>query len=249
MCLIVVGWRAHRQFPLVVAANRDEFYARPTAVAGRWPGAEQIIGGRDLEAGGTWLGITDGGRFAAVTNVREPGMTKGVRSRGELTRAFLYSEVPAIDFAQQIEGSEFSGFNLLLGDGKSLVYCSNRDGPPRELAPGIYGLSNHVLDSPWPKLVQARQALTEALDRLPDESAFFALLADRTIVPDQALPNTGISIEWERLLSPVFVSSEDYGTRASTVLWQRTDGAIEFHEQSFGPGGQALQSSVISTSV
>lgn len=249
MCLIVVGWRVHRQYPLVVAANRDEFYARPTAVAGRWPDAEQIIGGRDLEAGGTWLGITDGGRFAAVTNVREPGMSKGLRSRGELTRAFLRSDLPAIDFAQKIEGSEFSGFNLLLGDGKSLIYCSNRDGPPRELAPGIYGLSNHVLDSPWPKLVQARQAFTEALDRLPDKSAFFGLLAERTIVPDHALPNTGVSIEWERLLSPVFVSSEDYGTRASTVLWQRTDGAIEFHEQSFGPGGQALQSSVISTSV
>ena len=249
MCLIVVGWRVHPDYPLVVAANRDEFYARPTAIAARWPDVPQIIGGIDLEAGGTWLGITESGRFAAVTNVREPNMAKAASSRGALTRDFLLSNMPAGDFAQQIEGSHYAGFNLLLSDGESLLYCSNRDGEPRALPPGIYGLSNHLLDSPWPKLVQARQRFTAALQHLPEEAAFFELLADQSIVADDKLPQTGVPLEWERLLSAVFVKSENYGTRASTLLWQGSDGTLKLHEQSFGPNGQALQSSVISTSL
>ena len=249
MCLIVVGWRVHPDYPLVVAANRDEYYARPTAIAARWPDVPQIIGGIDLEAGGTWLGITESARFAAVTNVREPNMAKAASSRGALTRDFLLSNMPAGDFAQQIEGSHYAGFNLLLSDGESLLYCSNRDGKPRALPPGIYGLSNHLLDSPWPKLVQARQRFTAALQHLPEEAAFFELLADQTIVEDDKLPQTGVPLEWERLLSAVFVKSENYGTRASTLLWQGSDGTLKLHEQSFGPNGQALQSSVISTSL
>ncbi len=249
MCLIVVGWRVHPDYPLVVAANRDEFYVRPTAIAARWPDAPQIIGGIDLEAGGTWLGITESGRFAAVTNVREPNMAKAASSRGALTRDFLLADLPAGDYAAQIEGSHYAGFNLLLSDGESLLYCSNRDGEPRALPPGIYGLSNHLLDSPWPKLVQARQRFTAALQHLPEEAAFFELLADQTIVEDDKLPQTGVPLEWERLLSAVFVKSENYGTRASTLLRQRSDGTLKLHEQSFGPNGQALQSSVISTSL
>ena len=249
MCLIVVGWRVHPDYPLVVAANRDEFYARPTAIAARWPDVPQIIGGIDLEAGGTWLGITESGRFAAVTNVREPNMAKAASSRGALTRDFLLADMPAGDYAEQIEGSHYAGFNLLLSDGESLLYCSNRDGEPRALPPGIYGLSNHLLDSPWPKLVQARQRFTAALQHLPEEAAFFELLADQTIVEDDKLPQTGVPLEWERLLSAVFVKSENYGTRASTLLWQGSDGTVKLHEQSFGPNGQALQSSVISTSL
>ena len=249
MCLIVVGWRVHPDYPLVVAANRDEFYARPTAIAAPWPDAPQIIGGIDLEAGGTWLGITESARFAAVTNVREPNMAKAASSRGALTRDFLRANMPAGDFAQQIEGSHYAGFNLLLSDGESVLYCSNRDGEPRALPPGIYGLSNHLLDSPWPKLVQARQRFTAALQHLPEEAAFFELLADQTIVEDDKLPQTGVPLEWERLLSAVFVKSENYGTRASTLLWQGSDGTLKLHEQSFGPNGQALQSSVISTSL
>ena len=249
MCLIVVGWRVHPDYPLVVAANRDEFYARPTAIAARWPDVPQIIGGIDLEAGGTWLGITESGRFAAVTNVREPNMAKAASSRGALTRDFLLADLPAGDYAEQIEGSHYAGFNLLLSDGESLLYCSNRDGEPRALPPGIYGLSNHLLDSPWPKLVQARQRFTAALQHLPEEAAFFELLADQTIVEDDKLPQTGVPLEWERLLSAVFVKSENYGTRASTLLWQGSDGTLKLHEQSFGPNGQALQSSVISTSL
>lgn len=249
MCLIVVGWRVHPDYPLVVAANRDEFYARPTAALARWPDAPQVIGGLDLEAGGTWLGVTEKGRFAAVTNVREPGMAKGLLSRGALTRNFLTSEFSASEYASQIDYAQYSGFNLLLSDGESLVYCSNRDGQPRALVPGLYGLSNHLLDSPWPKLLQAREHFAEALPNLPDKSAFFDLLADQSIVDDGNLPSTGVPIEWERLLSAVFVKSESYGTRASTVAWQDTNSDITIHEKSFGPFGQPLQSSVISTSV
>ena len=249
MCLIVVGWQVHPAFPLVLAANRDEFHARPTAAAGRWPEARQVIGGRDLEAGGTWLGITDSGRLAAVTNVREPEMAKGRRSRGMLTRDFLLGGIPALAYAANIDGDDYAGFNLLLGDGDSLVYCSNRDAPPRQLPPGIYGLSNHRLDSPWPKLQTARDKFTDAMQRLPDETGLFELLADKSIVADENLPQTGVPLAWERLLSAVFVQSESYGTRASTLLWQAADGAVRLHERSFGADGQALQSSVISTAV
>ena len=249
MCLIVVGWRTHPDYPLVVAANRDEFYTRPSATVAYWPDTPQVIGGIDLEAGGTWLGISEAGRFAAVTNVREPNMTKGACSRGALTRDFLLSDLSAADYAQQIDGQLYSGFNLLLSDGESLLYCSNRDGKARALPPGVYGLSNHLLDSPWPKLVQARQRFTEALQHLPQEDDFFELLADQTIVADENLPQTGVPLEWERLLSAVFVKSENYGTRASTLVWQRADGMVKVHEQSFGQNGQPLQSSVISTSL
>lgn len=249
MCLIVVGWRVHPKYPLVVAANRDEAHARPSTTIARWPAAPQVIGGRDLEAGGTWLGITDTGRFAAVTNVREPGQPPGRYSRGQLTRDFLCGDQAALPYLQQLTGADYAGFNLLVGDGEQLAYFSNRGGPPQTLAPGVYGLSNRLLDSPWPKLLKARERFAAALPQLPDEQVFVSLLADDEIVPDHELPQTGVSLEWERRLSAIFVRSENYGTRASTVVWQRADGAVQLHEQSYGPQGVALQSSLISTGV
>ena len=249
MCLIVVGWRVHPDFPLVVAANRDEFHARPTAVANFWANAPEVIAGRDLEAGGTWLGITRSGRFAAVTNVREPGAAKGIHSRGRLTQAFLEGRQSAADHVGRIEMGNYSGFNLLVGDGQSLWYCSNRGAKPLELSPGVYGLSNHLLDSPWPKLLTARQGFAQAMTRLPDREPLFGILADDEIVPDTELPDTGIPLDWERRLSAIFVRAEGYGTRASTVVVQSADGSISFEERSFGPGGAPIQSSVISTGV
>lgn len=249
MCLIVVGWRVHGDYPLVVAANRDEFHARPTAFAGRWRDFPQLVGGRDLEAGGTWLGVSDGGRFAAVTNVREPGMAKGARSRGELTANFLSSSMSALTYARGLAPADYSGFNLLLGDGESLVYASNRDGEARVLPPGVYGLSNHVLDTPWPKLVRARERFTAALAALPGESAFFELLEDRDIMPDELLPATGVSLEWERRLSAIFVQSEAYGTRASTLVRVAADGSAILSERSFAPDGSIVHSATISTVV
>ena len=234
MCLILVAWQAHPDYPLVVAANRDEFHARPTAVAARWPEAPHVIAGRDLEAGGTWLGVTETGRFAAVTNVREPGKPKGAQSRGYLARDFLAGTMEPRDFSASIRDEAFSGFNLLIADTETLCYHSNRDAPARVLPPGIYGVSNHLLDTPWPKLATAKARFSLALGRLPDERPFFDLLSDDEIVPDADLPATGVSLEWERRLSAVFVHSQDYGTRASTLLLRQRDGSGLLIEQSFG---------------
>lgn len=172
MCLIVVGWQAHPAFPLVVAANRDEFYARPSAPAAYWSDAPEIIAGRDLEASGTWLGVTRQGRFAAVTNVQEPGIAPGRLSRGELTRNFLQGGQSASDYLGGLERSAYSGFNLLLSDGKMLCYASNRGPIVQTLEAGVYGLSNHLLDSPWPKLLTARQRFSAALSKLLISSSF-----------------------------------------------------------------------------
>ena len=240
MCLILVAWQVHPDFPLVVAANRDEFFARPTVVAERWTEAPQVVAGRDLEAGGTWLGITDAGRFAAVTNVREPGRPKGALSRGCLTRDFLTGTQPPLAYAQSIDGDAFSGFNLLLADAHTLCYRSNRDGAARVLPPGIYGVSNHLLDTPWPKLTTAKAGFEDALNHLPDEEAFFDLLADDEIVPDELLPATGVPLDWERLLSAVFVRASGYGTRASTLLLRRKNGTGVLVERSFGAAPNPL---------
>jgi len=249
MCLIVVAWQVHPDFPLVVAANRDEYYARPTAHAQHWPDQPTVLGGRDLEAGGTWLGLAETGRFAAVTNVREPAPAPGKRSRGALTHDFLAGDVSPEAYARQIVDDEYAGFNLLLCDGRSLVYRSNRAPESRALPPGVYGLSNHLLDSPWPKLLSARQRLTAALPELPDRTPLFDLLTDRDIVPDDELPTTGVPLAWERLLSAIFVHSENYGTRASTVVtWHRT-GTVRLCEHSFDAHGQRAHLSEISTSV
>lgn len=262
MCLILIAWQAHPDYPLVVAANRDEFHARPSAMAGRWPDAPGIIGGRDLGAAprnppdnstapsaGTWLGLRDDGRFAAVTNVREPGLPAGPSSRGVLTRDFLCASDRPTDFAAAIQGEDYSGFNLLLADRTELVYCSNRQSAPQLLPPGIYGLSNHRLDTPWPKLLTARRAFSSALSALPNSTPMFDLLADDVTVDDENLPKTGVSLEWERRLSAIFVQSPDYGTRASSVLWRHANGDVSFEEVSFGPNGQPTAYSVIKTGV
>lgn len=240
MCLILVAWQAHPKFPLVVAANRDEFHARPAREASRWAEDPRILGGRDLEAGGTWLGLGEDGRFAAVTNVREPGVPKGPRSRGELPRDYLLGAQPPGVFAESIDRGAYSGFNLLLADAESLWYVSNRDGGARPLKPGVYGVSNHLLDTPWPKLESAKERFALALPELPSMEGLFGILADREIVPDHRLPATGVSLDWERLLSAVFVVSEGYGTRASTVATRSREGRVRLEERRFGPGGQTM---------
>ena len=200
MCLIVIGWRAHPDYPLVVAANRDEFFARPSAPVDFWPEAPQILAGRDLEAGGTWLGVTRHGRFAALTNYREGGRQHpDAPSRGALVADYLAGTADAGAYLQAVaaRGGDYNGFNLFAGDGERLGYYSNRSGEaatPRWLSPGIYGLSNHLLDTPWPKLAAAKCAFTAALQTLPDEAPFFSLLAVREIVPDEHLPQTGVQI-------------------------------------------------------
>lgn len=260
MCLILLAWQAHPDYPLVVAANRDEFFARPSAPAAFWPEAPQVLAGRDLEAGGTWLGVSRGQRFAALTNYREGGKPlPHARSRGALVADFVAGhDGPAAYLAQlATHAGDYNGFNLFIADGERLGYCTNRgDRPTRWLGPGIYGLSNHLLDTPWPKLASAKAAFAEALATLPAQAAFLELLADQEIVPDSHLPETGVPIEWERILSAVFVRSENYGTRASTLLTRHRDGRTTLLERSFDAGARALgdvcesfQSSLISTTV
>lgn len=240
MCLILVAWRAHPDYPLVVAANRDEFFARRSAGADFWHEAPGVLAGRDLAAGGTWLGMARNGRFAALTNFRDPARHHpDAPSRGTLVADFLNGDTGIDAYLDALPATAYNGFNLLLGDGEKLVAYSNVSGERHELVPGIHGLSNHLLDTPWPKVGAGRTALQAALDALPDESALCRLLRDDTIHPDAALPATGVSLEWERLLSAAFVRGADYGTRCSTLLKVGAGGTAVFDEQVWLPGGQA----------
>ena len=243
MCLILIAHRSHPAFPLVVAANRDESYTRPTAPAGFWGDAPDVLAGRDLQASGTWLGITRSLRFAALTNFRDSReIPPGARSRGELTRAFLIGNMPAPEYLETVRrrAAEFSGFNLFVADATGLYYFSNRDGEIRLLEPGTYGLSNHLLDTPWPKVAELKPRFDAAIRSPLDLDAFRSLLADRGVAPDSALPDTGVGVERERMLSAAFVQSDTYGTRSTTALSVGADRMVHFREWSFGPGGARL---------
>lgn len=239
MCLILVAWRVHPEYPLVVAANRDEHYRRPTAAAAFWPDHPQVLAGRDLEAGGTWMGVTRQGRFAALTNFRDPARHQPqAPSRGRLVADFLTGGQSIDAYLDSLDASACNGFNLLLGDGERLLAFSNVSNERHELEPGIYGLSNALLDTPWPKVGAGKTALEAALNALPDEHRLWALLRDDRTHPDDALPATGVPLEWERLLSAAFVLSPDYGTRSSTIVTASGGHKITFDEQTWLPGGR-----------
>lgn len=241
MCLILLAWKAHPSYPLVIAANRDEFFARPTAVADFWDDGERVLAGRDLSAGGTWMGITRQGRFAALTNFREPGNNRPeAPSRGQLVSDFLSGTMPAVDYLDELSprSTAFNGFNLLCGDMMGgLWHFSNRTerGAPHRLAGGIYGLSNHLLDTPWPKVAHGKSNLTIALAALPQDAPLFELLRDANIHKDEQLPRTGVSLEWERILSAAFVQTPNYGTRSSTVVSVDGRRFVSFDEQTWLP--------------
>ena len=241
MCLIVFAWRPGHDLPLLLAANRDEFYARPSLPLGHWDDQPGVYAGRDLQAGGTWLGLGPDGRFAALTNIRDPRQAIGPRSRGELPARYLTSTLAPVEFLAQLapQASEFSGFNLLLGNDKELWHYNPRSGAPRPLSAGVYGVSNADLDSPWPKLLRARHGLQQALPE-GDDDALFALLADPQRAADAELPETGVGLEIERLLSSVFIASPGYGTRASTLVKVHADGNRQISERRFGADGVAL---------
>lgn len=239
MCLILVAWQVHPEYPLVVAANRDEFFARPTRPAAFWNEAPDVLAGRDEQAGGTWMGLTRQGRFAALTNFRDPASHReDAASRGHLVADFLRSASTPEDYVSDIaaRAGDYNGFNLLAGDGRQLFWFSNVGGEPTRLEPGIYGVCNHLLDTPWPKVRAAKSALQQALDELPEDTGLFHLLRDENIHPDEALPRTGVSLEWERLLSAAFVKAGHYGTRNSTVLLVGRDGWTTLDEQTWLPG-------------
>lgn len=241
MCLIVVGWHAHPDYPLIVAANRDEHFSRPTAPAHWWEDEPKLLAGRDLSGLGTWLGVTRDGRFAALTNYRNPavqrthGPSRGVLVRDALTgnartRAVL-SHVASV-------APHYAAFNLFVSDGRSLGIHESAAGRTRMLEPGVHALSNHLLDTPWPKVEVARQRFIAALNGPQVDDAFLDLLLDDQPAPDQKLPSTGLSLEWERLLSPVFVRAPAYGTRSSTLLFVRHDGAARLSEWTWNENAE-----------
>jgi uncharacterized protein with NRDE domain len=244
MCLVLLGLDSHPEYSLIVAANRDEFYDRPTAPATFWADAPSVLAGRDLKAGGTWFGIDQHGRFAAVTNYRQGQReSPAARSRGQLVSDFLTRDIGALEHVERAraEADLYNGFNLIAGDPWGVFYFSNRQGRVRHLAPGAYGLSNHLLDTPWPKVAATKTAFGALLkDGAPELTAeLFTLLSDCNRPADALLPSTGVGPEWERLLSSAFIASDDYGTRSSTVVLIGRDGNIVFVERSFGPRGVA----------
>jgi len=237
MCLILFAYKMHPSYRLILAANRDEFYDRPSAPAAFWEDKPKILGGRDLKEGGTWFGITREGKFAAITNYRDPTAIKtGAPSRGRLVSNFLSGRKSARSYVNKISGSshDYNGFNLLCGDNEEFFVYSNR-GETQKLEPGIYGLSNRFLDSPWPKVVRGKKALAAAMKEKGDllETALFTVLADRKVAPDHKLPSTGIGLDWERLLSSIFIKSSIYGTRSSAVLLIAKNKRVKFVEKVF----------------
>jgi uncharacterized protein with NRDE domain len=241
MCLILVAWRAHPRYPCVVAANRDEYFGRPTAEADWWPAPSVILAGRDLQAGGTWLGVSRGGRFAALTNFRDPAaMSRDAPSRGALVTAFLENAWATAEGLAEIarRGERCNPFNVLCSDGETLGIYESTTGQARVLEPGVYALSNHLLDTPWPKVKQAKSRLAEALDDLPQSAAMLDLLRDSEPAIDEELPRTGVSLELERMLSSAFVSGEEYGTRCSTIVTTSSEGKIDFSEWTWDPSGE-----------
>lgn len=240
MCLILFAWQAHARYPLLVAANRDEFHARATAPAGFWRDAPHLLAGRDLASGGTWLGVSQTGRFAAVTNYRDldAPLPDDAPSRGALTADFLAGSLSPADWARDVEGrgATYRGFNLLVADREELWWVSNRDGGGRRLEPGVYGLSNHLLDTPWPKVVTGKARFTTALEQGPSMAALFELLGDATLYEPApgAVPTTAAR---ERMLSAARIVSPEYGTRCSTVLSIDAGGRTRFAERSRDPAG------------
>jgi len=249
MCLIIFAHRADPRFPLVVAANRDEFFTRPTAQADFWQmeSGTRILAGKDLQAGGTWLGITAGGRFAAVTNIRDPSQAEPrPRSRGELTSGFLGSRLGAAEYSATLSDSfaDYAGYNLLLGDGEQLVYVNNAERISQVLAPGIYGLSNGRLNSDWPKVARGREQLATLLaNESPlDTDALLAMMSDSRPAADDQLPDTGVPRDLEKSLSAAFIRNPErqYGTRCSTAIIAAADGSTRFSEANFDSDAKAI---------
>jgi len=226
---------AQDRYPLILLANRDEFYARPTRPAGFWNDAPAVLAGRDLKRGGTWLGITRSGRWAALTNFREPSRAVFERSRGDIVRDYLTGDRSARDFAAALEqcAGEYDGFNLLLGDQQATLWLSNRGGETRELVAGVYGLSNHLLETPWPKVSTGKRSLASQLQGEPVTDRLFEPLVDQTVYEDE-LPDTGVDPETEKLLSSAFITSPDYGTRSSTLVTVDREARVYFEERTYG---------------
>ena len=238
MCLILLSYKTHPHYPLIIAANRDEFYDRPTAPAAFWEDAPTLLAGKDLRGGGTWLGITRDGRIAALANFREPQTFKAdAPSRGQLVRNFLLGDLSDVEYLEKLQKTtdHYNGFIMIFGDVRQLYYFSNRGAVPPLLSPGIHAQSNHLLDTPWPKVLRGKESLERIVSKQANPSAedLFALLADRTVPDDRLLPDTGIGLEKERLLAPLFVAAPAYGTRSSTVILVNRNSQVTFCERTY----------------
>lgn len=238
MCSIFLSYNAHPKYRLILAANRDEFYERPTARAAFWQDAPEILAGRDLVYRGTWLGVSRSGRFSAVTNYRDPNAPTGNLSRGKLVSDFLRTAETPQDYLRKIQknAQNYSGFNLLAGEFDSETgYFSNRGaGGVNLLESGVYGLSNHLLDTPWRKVARGKEALKNLLEKEDFAvESLFEILLDTTRAADKDLPDTGIGLELERVLSSIFIETPVYGTRSSTVLLIETSGKASFRERTY----------------
>lgn len=240
MCLIAFSYKNHPVYNLVFAANRDEFYERPTRPARFWEEKPDLLAGKDLKEGGTWLGITRSGDFAALTNFRDPSMNRNnTTSRGHIVLEFLENNQHIHNFLQHLDrkADRFNGFNLLAGTMDRLMYYSNQEREIKQVGPGIYGLSNHLLDTPWPKVKRAKSEMESIIqEETINEEDLFKLLENDTRAPDHELPETGIPKEWEQAVSPIFIKTDTYGTRCSTVLLVDKNMHATFIERRFKPG-------------
>ena len=240
MCLILWANACHPRYRLILAANRDEFYRRPTGAAAYWPDCPGVVGGRDLQAGGTWLAVGRNGRLAALTNYRDPAATApDALSRGHLVQDFVCGDAVPKDYLTEVHDRRgaYNDFNLIVAEGGQMWYLSSRGQGPEPVAPGIHGLSNHLIDTPWPKVAGGKAELarlTAADEVAPD--ALLALLTDRRQPEDARLPDTGVGLRWERRLAPRFIVSPRYGTRSATALLVTRQGRATFCEWTFAPG-------------
>jgi uncharacterized protein with NRDE domain len=239
MCLVVLGWQQHPDFPLIVAGNRDEFHNRPTKEAHWWPDKPEIIAGRDLQAGGTWFALHRNGRFATVTNYRDAESPSAkLRSRGHLVTDFLLAAEDPLDFLNTIDGEAYAGFNLIVSDGVRLAWLSNRARGARILAPGIYGLSNALLDSPWHKVIRSKAALDQLIahDKV-NETELLRLLDDRSKAPVGEIETDRLPFETAHSISAPFIVLPDYGTRSSSIAYCNNDATWQFLERRFDASG------------
>ncbi|MEL6557289.1 MAG: NRDE family protein [Bacteroidota bacterium] len=249
MCLILFSWDNHPQYKLILAANRDEFYERPTDPIHSWQENSNIIAGKDLTGGGTWMGVSKQNKFAAITNHRNPTrILQDAPSRGDLTLDFLKDTVSEENYYTEKSRTldQYNGFNLLVGSFNKMSYFNNVDGNYQELKKGIYGLSNAVLDTPWPKLSKAKNAFAKVVDDAnPAVDDFYKILQDKTLADDAELPQTGVPYEWEKAISAVYIEKENYGTCCSTVVTVTHDGAGKIHELSYPVGNRKAEEKII----
>jgi len=239
MCLILVAFRAVDDYPLLIAGNRDEFHARPTQNADWWPDDSNVLGGRDLQAGGTWLAVHRSGKFAAVTNYRDADSSKrGKRSRGHLVSEYLQGDLSPSEYLQTLDGDDFAGFNLLVSDGQTLAYHSNRSEPSGELPAGVYGLSNATLDTPWEKVERSKNRLQKLIDAgAVNETSLLRVLGDREKGPVDEVKSDRLPFATAHAITAPFIVLPEYGTRCSTVVLADRNGRWSLIERRFAADG------------